>query len=387
MENAEGYLSRWQSAGLLDEGTAARIREFEAAQEKPAGRQWQVLLALILGGILLGAGVPLFVAAHWDAVSPPVRILLVLSMLVFFHGLALSTRQTFPSFATGMHALGTVSSGAAIALIGQIFNMQEHWPTAVLVWALCAGAGWYLLRDVFQQTLTLLLVPAWIVCEFCYWVEPYKGSTIYVARLLLVLAAVYLGAFLHARQRALFGILFGVGAVMAPVAVGMLAEGWEVPFGIDHWGFVPLSWRMATALLLFVIGAVALFLDRRASVPVATAIVLAYAVPWARSRTMEDGFHGATYVDVEPNLVAHALVSLATVVLVLWGHRIASKVLVNYGIGAFAVSVMWFYFSNVMGKLDRALGLMLLGVLFLVGGWALERTRRRLLSGMDGGVA
>jgi len=40
-----------------------------------------------------------------------------------------------------------------------------------------------------------------------------------------------------------------------------------------------------------------------------------------------------------------------------------------------------------MGKLDRALGLMLLGVLFLVGGWALERTRRRLLSGMDGGVA
>jgi uncharacterized membrane protein len=60
---------------------------------------------------------------------------------------------------------------------------------------------------------------------------------------------------------------------------------------------------------------------------------------------------------------------------------------VNYGIAAFAMSVAWFYFSSVMGKLDRAFGLMLLGVLFLAGGWVLERTRRRLLSGMDGGVA
>jgi len=70
MEKAESYLARWQAAGLLDEQAAARIREWEAAQEAPAGRQWQVLLTLILGGILLGAGVLLFVAAHWDRVSP-----------------------------------------------------------------------------------------------------------------------------------------------------------------------------------------------------------------------------------------------------------------------------------------------------------------------------
>jgi hypothetical protein len=33
-----------------------------------------------------------------------------------------------------------------------------------------------------------------------------------------------------------------------------------------------------------------------------------------------------------------------------------------------------------MGKLDRSLGLIMLGVLFLAGGWMLERTRRRLVA-------
>lgn len=59
----------------------------------------------------------------------------------------------------------------------------------------------------------------------------------------------------------------------------------------------------------------------------------------------------------------------------------------NYGMVAFAMAVMWFYFSSVMDKLGRSLGLIGLGILFLAGGWVLEQTRRRLVHGMAGGVA
>ena len=38
-----------------------------------------------------------------------------------------------------------------------------------------------------------------------------------------------------------------------------------------------------------------------------------------------------------------------------------------------------------MNKLDRSLGLIVLGVLFLAGGWALELTRRRIVAGMETG--
>ena len=60
--------------------------------------------------------------------------------------------------------------------------------------------------------------------------------------------------------------------------------------------------------------------------------------------------------------------------------RERNKALINYGVVAFALTVLWFYFSNFMDKLNRSLGLIVLGVLFLGGGWALEKLRRRMVS-------
>jgi hypothetical protein len=61
----------------------------------------------------------------------------------------------------------------------------------------------------------------------------------------------------------------------------------------------------------------------------------------------------------------------------------ASKALVNLGIVGFAIVVGWFYYSNLFDKMGRSLGLISLGILFLAGGWALEKMRRRILAGMD----
>jgi hypothetical protein len=52
---------------------------------------------------------------------------------------------------------------------------------------------------------------------------------------------------------------------------------------------------------------------------------------------------------------------------------------VNMGAAFFAATVVAFYFSEVMGKLGRSASLIGLGLLFLAGGWALERLRRRLV--------
>jgi hypothetical protein len=42
--------------------------------------------------------------------------------------------------------------------------------------------------------------------------------------------------------------------------------------------------------------------------------------------------------------------------------------------------VGWFYFSDVLDKLGRSIGLILLGVLFLAGGWMLNHLRSNLLA-------
>jgi len=52
------------------------------------------------------------------------------------------------------------------------------------------------------------------------------------------------------------------------------------------------------------------------------------------------------------------------------------------GIIGFAITVIWFYFSDIFDKLD-ARWADRLGILFLAGGWALEKTRRRIVAAWE----
>ena len=88
MADIETLLTRWQSAGVLDAEAADRIRAFEsesAAADRSSGLRWQGMVALILGTILLGCGVVLFVSAHWDDLGPGARYALVIAMVAVFH--------------------------------------------------------------------------------------------------------------------------------------------------------------------------------------------------------------------------------------------------------------------------------------------------------------
>ncbi len=384
MVDFESLLNRWQTAGVLDAEVARRIRAWEAEQKKPAGLRWQVIVVLILGAILLACGVVLFVSAHWDEIGPGARFALVLAMVSVFHLSGSWARKRFHSFSTALHAVGTISTGASIALVGQIFNIQEHWPAAVLLWALAALAGWILLHDEAQQTLMLLLFPAWVFSEFAFAAEGHIGENVYAGRFLIAWAVLYLTFFLGSKRKIVQGILFGVGAVASVVGIVLLLGGWNswgdrtyLSLGTRTWGWVDI----AVLPLLF-----AVFKFRKSVIPVAVAICFSIALPWCQRIWTETYNYGPgghqSYVRVEPNLAAHLLVAAFAVFIIWWGVRQASQVLVNLGIVGFAIAVGWFYFSNIYDELGRSLGLIGLGILFLAGGWALERTRRKLVSRM-----
>jgi uncharacterized membrane protein len=383
MADFESLLTRWQTAGILDGETARRIRAWESEQKKPAGLRWQVLVALILGAILLACGVALFVSAHWDRIGPYTRLAVVLGMVSVFHLGGSWARKRFRVLSTALHTVGTLSTGAAIALVGQIFNIEEHWPAAVLMWALAALAGWILLRDEAQQTLTLLLFPAWLISEFTYYADGHIGENVYVGRFLVVWAVLYLTFFLGSKHRIVQGILLAVGAIASVVGVVVLLEGWRswgdqtyLSLGLRTWGWV----FIAVLPLLF-----AVFKFFKSMIPVVVAICFSIALPWCQRIWTDYYNYGdihTSYVRSEPNLAAHALVAAFAVFIIWWGVRQTSQALVNLGIVGFAIAVGWFYFSNIMDKFGRSLGLIGLGILFLAGGWALEKWRRKLLAGM-----
>jgi len=387
MADTDSLLKRWRTAGVLDAEAEARIRAFEKAEHKPSGLQWQGTIALILGAILLACGVALFISAHWDDLGPGTRYAIAIAVVAGFHLGGALVREKFFGLSTALHAVGTATTGAAIALVGQIFNIQEHWPAAVLLWALAAAAGWLLLRDQAQQTLTLLLAPAWILCELGFWMEGHIGDASFLGRVLFVWAILYLTFFVRSERKAVQGILFAAGAIAAVVATVIMFDGWRswgpgqtfIPFGTQVW-----AWIAIAAIPLIV----AAFHGHKGLVPIALAIGYAVALPWSNRVWTETVAYGAngvnhyTYTHSEPNLAAHALVALFAVFLCAWGVRLASRALVNYAMVAFAAAVAWFYFSDMFSKMGRSLGLIGLGVLFLAGGWALEVTRRRLLTRM-----
>ena len=384
MADYESLLTRWQTAGILDGATARHIRAWESEQKRPAGLRWQVIVVLILGAILLACGVALFVSAHWDQIGPGARFAVVMGMVSLFHLGGSRARKRFRVLSTALHAVGTLSTGAAIFLVSQIFNIEEHWPAAVLMWALAALAGWILLHDEAQQTLTLLLFPAWLLSEFSYYAEGHIGENVYAGRFLVVWAVLYLTFFLGSKRRIVQGILFAVAAIASVVGVVVLLEGWRswgdqtyLSLGLRTWGWV----FIAVLPLLF-----AVFKFSKSVIPVAAAICFSIVLPWCQhiwtdTYKLYDGSQ-YSYVRSEPNLAAHALVAAFAVFIIWWGVRQTSQVLVNLGIVGFAIAVGWFNFSDIMDKFGRSLGLIGLGILFLAGGWALEKWRRNLLAGM-----
>ncbi|HVP55379.1 MAG TPA: DUF2157 domain-containing protein [Candidatus Eisenbacteria bacterium] len=373
----ENALQRWIEAGLLDAATAEHIRQFEAGREQPSGLRWQVLLALIFGAILLAAGIALFVAAHWDRLSPVSRFVVVMGSLVAIHLIALLVRPRFDRLAIVLHGVGTLAAGAAIALVGQIFNIQEHWPAGILLWALCALAGWALLDDQVQQTIALLLLPSWIVCEWIARTDGYRGSELMNIRIIAVIAAVYLTAFVSSQRKLVSGVLFAAGAVaLATIAAGL------VGFMYWHdWATTPAPPVHLTAWAWGVIAAALLLAWRMkpdSVVPAALVLVVVMVLPHCFAAT-EQKYAGGSWQRNDPTLVAYLIVAAAACFFAWWGVREKSKALINYGVVAFALTVLWFYFSNFMDKLNRSLGLIVLGVLFLGGGWLLEKLRRRMV--------
>ena len=370
-------LALWRAAGVIDADTAERIARWEAAH---ADGSHLARLVFLFGGVLLAAGILLFVAAHWAELAPSSRFALLAGTVAALHLLAGVVEPRAPTLTTALHAVGTAALGGAVFLAGQTFHLAEHWPAGFLLWGLGAAFALAWLRDGPHVLYVAALAPTWLVAE---WQARtgfgVRGATAVVATGVFVLGAAYLAAD-HgeprvAWRRALAALgafaLFGAGFALLGAGRG----GGDVVFGRGADTAMPpallaAGWTLAVLAPL----AVGAALRGRAAWPLGVA--LAFAVVVTRLDVLDAG----------GRLALHALYLAAAVGLTLWGLRDAHRLRVNLGVLAFALTVLSFYFSSVFDRIGRSLGLVALGVLFLGGGWVLERTRRRLLARMSPGA-
>lgn len=360
MSNPLLHLDRWHAAGLIDAETTTRIRDWEAQHAEPRNR-WPAMLALSFGALLLTAGLLLFVSAHWDQMSPGGRFALVLSTVAALHGVAAYAAERARGLSLALHATGTLSLGGAIALTGQIFHLNEHWPGGILLWAGGASAGWWILRQWPQAALTAILVPAWLASENFAFHSVYRmRESMPVFAGLCALSIVYLGARRAKGEDATRAAFSWIGA-LALFPTAMLC-------GVERW-----DWRIGSTPEI-VTWAVAILL------PLAVGL---YFRCWPASVVALAWAFGLCSFKNSSELLLYCWYAIGSATLAWWGIHEKRAERINLGIAGFALTILFFYFSSVMDKLGRSASLITLGILFLGGGWALERMRRRLIGSLQ----
>ena len=378
----ESQLQRWVSAGVLDPPAADRIREFENQQGDSQKLRWPVILALTFGGVLLAAGVLLFVAAHWDELSPSDRFAVVLLLVALFHLAGAAATERFSALSRVLHAVGTITLGAGIFLAAQIFNLAEHWPSGFLLWAIGAALGWAILRDWVQGFLVALLVPVWLAGEWIVFAEGDRGGEKILCEGLLLLSLTYISATIGERPSSFRRALAAAGGfpfIPLAIALTVLAREFYSSRGELDFQWVILGWTLAFSFPLLV----ALLLRGRA----AWMNLVAALWVWLLGTTSYNysAYNSPLFSHRWGVLGPFAVGALGSVGLVAWGLFESRRERINLGVASFALTVLIFYFSNVMDKLNRSVSLIGLGLLFLLGGWGLEKMRRRLVARVGGG--
>jgi uncharacterized membrane protein len=357
---------------LLDEGIAKQIRDFETRRRTESSLRWPVIAAWSLGGLMLLAGVLLFVSAHWDVYSPGERFAVVLAGVVLFHVLGVTVSGSQPILARVFHAVGTVSCGAGIFLVGQIFHLDEHWPAGFMLWSAGALAGWILLKDWVQGALAAMLIPIWLVIEWTELTRQVVGGHIVAAAGVALLAVTYFTAPRAAEVRPFHLALSwmgGLALIPSIIIYGNTTN--RIFFRTLPDTYPAISTALLLAGWLAAIGgplAIAFLIRRREAwinIVSAAWIVLAAQTSFA-----------------SPFL--YVMCGLASLGLMCWGVREDRRERINFGVATFGLTVLFFYFSSVLDKLNRSLGLIGFGILFIALGFGLAWLRSKLMDQVEG---
>lgn len=371
-------LRRWLQAELIDADVAEAIQRWEDSQPNQSAHSSvrhlavPIRLSILLGSLLLAAGLLLFVSAHWDLMPPLWRVNLILFIVVALHAGGAWFAARFQLMSIGLHAVGTVAFGAGVFLCAQIFHLDVLWSFrwGLLIWSFGAAVGWMLLRQWPQLALLSLLLPGWIGVRILDVLERFSSSNandwaaVPLAAGALLTALTYFTAPHRTPLSPARSVLMWIGGLaLVPSAVtwAVVATGLDLPA-------VGQPLLLSLLVWLVVLGspvALGWWLRPHRFWPLAVAaiwMVLDLVI-------QVQGF----------NVLSFLWWGLGCMGLMAWGSAEARAERVNLGTVLLATTLIGFYCTEVIGRFDRSLTLLGLGLFFLIGGWGLNRLRQVLL--------
>jgi uncharacterized membrane protein len=358
LKRLEADLARWTAAGRLSgEQSQALLADAHARAAKGQGSFANVAAAM--GAVLFGLGLITFVAANWGELPKAARlgVSLLLPWLAFAAAVRAIERAA-AGVGQAFALIGALSIGAAIAMIGQTYNIEGSAAGLFLVWSLAVLAA----SLVFSARPLLIL---FVILAFLYFVFDRPGDfflahgpstrpslSLFGA---YYLALLFAGAFLARR--------WDSGAAMH--LSGLSALVWTVLlFGDAIWLGRDRDW---TAAGLMIAGAGALYAAAgevfRARGERAGAIGLAWGAAAVLVGVIAAEFSLWEDKKVGVEMVFAAAVLGMTVWAINWGDAPGRRAVRGLAVALFAFECFYIYAALFQGLLDTSL--------FLLGGGAL----------------
>jgi uncharacterized membrane protein len=411
------------------------------AKHASGGTRYLTMAFALMGVLLLGTGVITFFAANWRELSKLAKLIILFGAMWLAYGGSHYFRGHAPKLAEALVLLGVILFGANIHLIAQIYHIDAHYPNGVLMWAVGALLAAYLLDSQPAMVAALLLGLLWSGMEnwnfdqrihwpffvlwgaCALWIFKQHWRVAWHAALAVLIfwcANTFFGGFGHSNQAlhaaqffflsfvALFvvGLLFATfdrlrgfaGITERYAAAGALLTFFSLTFPDVH---TTRSWRSAEEVSAIQTAVPAAWLI---ATIVAAVVLLALAF-WHRTRsTTRPRFFdwGVGVIVLAIALILFNLIGKAQfggniallfnllffaglVWLVYAGIHLNDRFLVNLAFVFFAFVVLARYFDTFWTLMDRSFFFMAGGLLLMVGGYALERGRRKVTGQIGGG--
>ncbi len=393
----ESEAEDWLKEGIIDPEQKNRILEryrlLQKVEEK-AGPGKLITTISILGSILVGIGIILFIASNWSAIPRWGKLFLIFISLTGSYGLGFYFRyekKNYPKVGASLILLGSLIFGAGIFLIAQIYHIKAHQPNGLLLW----GAGVlplaYYLRFKSLISLALIDLLIWLGMEAFYRMSYFERADISAIVLLFWMASLTLWAIglWHKEWKSLktistpfilMGALitFFIGFLLTFFRAGLLEFAIKMQSGSNLFlAFYP------GLMVLFLVAMILRYLPdqkEKGWIPETVGLFVLLGIAFVLSFYFQE-----ILLTFKKNLrlIFNLIFILEIIGLILLGFIRRYSVYVNIGLLFFFLDVVARYFDFFWELLPRSLFFILGGLLLLFGGILLERKRRKILASFE----
>jgi len=394
----------WVKDGIITpEQRDAVLKRYEGIKiaEEAAGPGKLIAVVSVLGAILIGVGVLLFIASNWSRIPSVGKLTIIFCSMLASYGAGYYLRYeraNYPRTGAALILLGSFIFGAGIFLIAQMYHIAVHYPSGPLLWGLFVLPLAYVLGLNALLSLAVIDLLLWLGMESTY-SRMYFFSWSSAAFIALFLEAGLVLWALGLLHRGIKSLSHLAGSYLSVGLFLTFCAGYFLTFEFAPWNFgarglLPYYAGFAMIMTLSLV-LQAIMGDRGRHWIAETTFVAGFFLVVLLSsllgmRGIETVMGQMAYESTRynqgtgiPRLAFNLLYAIQVVGVIVLGYLRRNRAYVNLGLLFFVLDVLGRYFDIFYGLLPRALFFIGGGFLLLVGGILLEKKRRMVLASFN----